>query len=90
MKTTISGIAAALLSLLSIMAVVPSELQKMIMEACPKTIQPYIAIVFAVAAFIAKTYQAQQTQDKLKESPADTTTITVQNEKTVPPESPTP
>ena len=64
MKTSVSGFIAALLGFITILATVPTELQKMLMECFPKDAQPYVAIIFAFAAFITRTYQAKQTQDK--------------------------
>lgn len=87
-KTSVSGYTAAIFGLLTIMATVPTELQKMIMEQVPKGVQPWIAIIFAVAAFIARSYQGHVTQDKLASTPAETTqtTLTTQTTATVAPE----
>lgn len=65
MKTTISGYLAAVLSLLTILATVPTELQAQIMALMPKSVQPYTALVFALAAFLAKLYQSKNTQDSI-------------------------
>lgn len=70
MKTTISGYIAGLMSLLAIVATVPTDLQAMLMALFPKPSQPYVAIIFAFAAFIAKGYQAQNTQDAAKSVPS--------------------
>ena len=76
MKTTISGIIAAIFGLLTIIATVPTALQEMLMRQMPTAWQPYTALIFATAGFIARTYQAKNTQDTLKAAPAQTTTTT--------------
>ena len=84
MKTTISGIIAAIFGLLTIIATVPTALQEMLMRQMPTAWQPYTALIFATAGFIAKAYQAKNTQDTLKAAPAQTTTTpaTVSRETT--------
>ena len=76
MKTTISGIIAAIFGLLAFIATVPTELQAMLMRTMPTSWQPYTALIFAGAAFVARTYASKHTQDTLKQSPAQTTTTT--------------
>lgn len=87
-KTTVSGYIGAVSGLLSIISLMPSELQKQIMETMPQSWQPYTALVFALIAFFARVYQSQNTQDVLKSAPADTLqkTVTVETEitKTLP------
>tara|TARA_B110000503_G_C6960423_1_gene334794 strand:+ start:231 stop:497 length:267 start_codon:yes stop_codon:yes gene_type:complete len=85
MKTSISGFIAALLGFITILATVPTELQKMLMDCFPHAAQPYIAIIFAAAAFIARTYQARHTQDS---KPAVKDSLTAQPEPIEPPDYP--
>ena len=87
-KTTISGVISATSGLLSIVAVMPSELQKQLMETLPTVWRPYTALIFAMIAFFARVYQSKNTQDLLTVTPADTTqkTVTIATEtvKTLP------
>ena len=65
MKTTISGIIAAFFSFMTVIATVPTDLQAMVMNMFPKSAQPWSALIFAVAAFIAKSYQSKNTADSV-------------------------
>lgn len=51
------------MGLLAFVATVPTDLQSMLMGIMPKPWQPYTALIFAFAAFAARSYQAKNTQD---------------------------
>ena len=63
MKTTISGFLTGLFALLAFVAQVPTDLQAMLMSAFPHPTQQWLALIFALAAFVSHTYMSKNTQD---------------------------
>ena len=72
MKTTISGIVAALSSLLALIALAPPELQNQIPQIFPEKYRGGIALLLGFISFAAKSYQSKNTQDA---APAQKTNI---------------
>lgn len=62
-KTTFTGYIGTAAFLLTIAATVPTEVQKQIMECVPKSVQPWIALVFALVSGAARITQAHFTAD---------------------------
>lgn len=72
MKTTISGIIAALASFFALIAVAPPELQNQIPQLFPEHYRGQLVILFGVIAFLSKAYQSKNTQDAKPSSPVTT------------------
>jgi len=64
MKTTISGILAALSSFLAFIALAPPELQNQIPQVFPEKYRGTIALILAFLAFGFRSYQSHATADK--------------------------
>ena len=68
-KTTLSGIASALLSFLAFATAIPSDLQALIVRQLPAGWSNDVALGLALAAFFLRWYKAQNTPDADRVTP---------------------